>query len=312
MKISHSRTFSFPVAALVLAGFCTAPVALASRRSVDEHHVADPQGQVEINNVSGQIEIVGWDKPEIEAAGTLGADVERLEITSAGSRTTIRVIRKESGGMHFSIRVKDPGDADLVIHVPQGSSLIASLVDSDLKVRALQGDQEVETVSGDVITDAARELRVQTVSGDIRVTAGPRSTALELGTVSGDIQVTGGGGDVNFSSVSGTGTLALGTVSRARIKTVSGNYHVTTGFAADGRLEAESVSGDFTFEFTGAVPPASFDVQSFSGDLKSCFGPKAVSERHGQGSRFSYQEGAGTGRVRVDTKSGDVSLCTKT
>ena len=282
----------------------------AARRTVDEHRAADPQGQVEIIDVSGRVDVVGWDKAEVAVSGTLGTDVDKLDITTAGTHTTIHVIMKNPGGIHIGFSLGD-GGAELVVHMPQRSSLKTSLVSADLVVKDLLGNQELQTVSGDVRSAAAREVRVRTVSGDVELTAGAESRVVEVGTVSGDVKVTGGGGEVAINTVSGDCHMSLGTLSRARLKTVSGDYHLSAELAADGRLEAESISGDVTIEFGGALPPAEFDLQSFSGDLTTCSGHKPVKEGYGPGSRLTYKEGAGTARVRVDTKSGDVSVCTK-
>lgn len=308
------RTFKFRlVAATSLALYCAgaASPAWAARRAIDQHASADPQGQVEIINVSGRINVVGWEKPEVDVSGTLGPDVDKVDIATAGSRTTIRVVRDESRAHHWGIEQGYGGDADLTVYVPRGSSLTASLVSADISVRDLMGDQELQTVSGEVKTTAARAVRVHTVSGDVQVAAGPDSALLEIGTVSGDQNVTGGHGDVTISTVSGTGKLSLGTITHARLKSVSGDLELTAGLAVDGLLEAQSVSGDVKVEFTNGVPPADFDLHSFSGDLKTCFGQKGEHEHYGAGSRLWYREGAGSARVHIDTSSGDVSLCTR-
>jgi DUF4097 and DUF4098 domain-containing protein YvlB len=116
---------------------------------------------------------------------------------------------------------------------------------------------------------------------------------------------------VSVNTVSGDGVLRLGTASRVKLKTVSGDFQVTVGLTADGRFEAESISGDLGIEFTGAMPAAEYDLQSFSGDLTTCTGRKAQHEGWGPGNRLNFREGAGTARVRADTKSGDVSICSK-
>ena len=297
--------------ALLLVASAAPPAEAAERRSVDEHRAADPQGQVEIVNVAGRVDVLGWDKAEVAVSGTLDADVDKLVITTDGARTSIRVVLEHKSGMHFGIGRGDSGDANLVVHVPLKSSLKTSLVSADLVVKDLQGDQELQTVSGDVRSTAAREVRVHTVSGDVNLTAGAASRVLEIGTVSGDVEVTGGGGEVTVNTVSGDCHLSLGSVSRARLKTVSGDSMLSAGLAADGRLEVETVSGGVGIEFNGGLPPADFDLQSFSGDLSTCFGKKPVKEGYGPGSRLSYREGAGTAKVRVDTKSGDVTICSK-
>ena len=281
----------------------------AATRTVDEHRPAEAAGQVEIQNVAGRVEVVGWDKPEVAVNGTLGGDVERLDIASAGSRTTVRVVMHESHGVSFGWH--GGGEANLVVHVPARSSLTTTLVSADVSVTGVAGDQELHTVSGSVTASAQHEVRVNTVSGDVHLTAGPESRRIEVSTVSGDLSVSGGAGELTVTTVSGDGTLTVGALSRAHVKTVSGDFTITADLATDGRLEAESVSGDFRINFAGAIPPAVFDLQSFSGDLSTCFGRKAAHEGYGPGSRLSFQEGAGSARVRVDTKSGNVTLCNK-
>ena len=311
MKIPQTRSSILPAAVLALAATCSAPAAWAARPGVDEHAAADEHGQVELFNISGRIEVVGWDKPEVAASGTLGGSHQRVDISSSGTRTTVRVVHGVPGDKDWGVSFGEGGETNLIVHVPRGSSLEVSLVSSDIAIRDVQGDQELQTVSGNVTTAAVGDARIHTVSGDIQLTAAPQSKLLELSTISGNLHVTGGGGDVSVNTVSGDGTLALGTVNHAQFKAIHGNYHVSLGLAPDGRLEAESISGDMTIDFSGALPPADFDLQSFSGDMKTCFGQQAIRERYGPGSRLSFREGSGSARVRIETKSGDVTLCTK-
>jgi hypothetical protein len=109
--------------------------------------------------------------------------------------------------------------------------------------------------------------------------------------------------------VSGNAKVQLGAVSHGRFKTISGNVSAALSLAPDAELEGESVSGNLRFDFP-AAPGAQFDVQSFSGDIDSCFGPKPESDRHRPGSRLEFKSGDGSGHVHIETKSGDVHLCT--
>jgi hypothetical protein len=59
------------------------------------------------------------------------------------------------------------------------------------------------------------------------------------------------------------------------------------------------------------TPEADFDIQTFSGDIRSCFGPKPEEARHGPGSRLTFKSGDNRARVRISTKSGDVRMCAK-
>jgi hypothetical protein len=286
----------------------------AEATAVEEHRPADLHGEIDITLLSGKIEVVGWEKPEIAVSGSLGSDSGKVDLAVSGSRATLRVVNKgpTAGPIssHWGLG-EGSGATNLTVHVPRATTVSANLVSAALVIRDLAGEQELRTVSGDVTTTVQRAAHVHTVSGDIDLTAGADSTLLELGSVSGTIRVTGGRGEVSVDTISGDGTFALGMVNRASFKTVSGSDHVRMGLAADGNLEAESVSGDISVDFVGAVPAAQFHLESFSGDLKSCFGPKESHEQYGPGSRLEYTEGPGTGRVHIVSKSGDISLCTK-
>jgi DUF4097 and DUF4098 domain-containing protein YvlB len=272
--------------------------------SVDQHREASPQGAVEIDNVAGSIEVQGWDKPEVAVSGTIGKDVERVDVTGDGNRTSIRVVLPK--GMHWGMR---DGEAHLVIHVPTNSSVSASLVSSDLKVSAVHGALELRTVSGNISGDGGGDLRANDVSGDIHFTA-MAAKRIEVKAISGNIELTGGNTDIEASSVSGDAHLTLGTVSRARFKTVSGNIKATLAAASDAQIDGESVSGDIKLDFAGE-PAADFDVQTLSGDIDNCFGPKPVEPRHGPGKRLTFKTGDTSARVHLTSNSGEVRLCAK-
>jgi hypothetical protein len=275
-----------------------------SATSVDEHRAANPQGAVEINNVAGSIDVQGWDKSEVAVTGTIGADVERVDVTGDANRTSIRVVLPQ--GRNWGMR---DGAAHLIIHVPANSSVTASLVSSDLKVSVVRGSLELRTVSGNISGEGGGDVHANAVSGDIHFTANS-AKVIEVKAISGGITLTGGNADIEATSVSGNVRLTLGTVSRARFKTVSGELSATLGAAADARIEGESVSGSVTLDFASA-PAADFDIETVSGDINNCFGPKPTESRHGAGARLTFKTGEGSARVRVSTRSGDVRLCAK-
>jgi DUF4097 and DUF4098 domain-containing protein YvlB len=288
---------------LLAAGF--APAALAASRPVDQHVAAGAAGTVEIVNVAGNVDLQGWDKTEVAVTGTVGDGVERVDLTASGTHVTLRVVEKKglSGWGH-------DGEAKLVVHVPAQSALDVSLVSADLKLTGLQGDGHLQTVSGDITGESGgASLQLSTVSGDVHLTA-RNARDLRLKTVSGDLMLEGASGEVAFTTVSGDGLLTLGALSRLRLESVSGDMHVKAGLAANGQIEASSVSGDVQFEFAGA-PDADFALEAFSGDIRSCFASgQPVKEKYGPSTRLNFRNGKGGGRVHVDTKSGDISVCT--
>jgi hypothetical protein len=272
-------------------------------RAIQERRPADPQGEIEIFNVSGMVEVEGWDRSEVEVDGHAGDTIEQIDVTSAGRLTSIHVVSRSGRGWGSD------DEAHLIVHVPARSAVTATLVSSGFKVKGLLGDLKVQAVSGNLSGETGGDLRVSSVSGDVRLTARSAKT-IEVKTISGDIKLIGGGGEVEVTTVSGSATIELGEVSRGRFKSVSGDMTVALGLAADGRIDSESVSGELSFQFA-AAPAAEFDVQTFSGDIENCFGPKPIESRYGPGSRLEFQSGAGRGHVRVNTKSGGVRLCVK-
>jgi putative adhesin len=292
-----------PMRACAFALLFAGSVCLAAT-SVDEHRQASPQGEVEIDNVAGMIEVQGWDKPEVAVTGSIGKDVERVEVTGGGNRTSIRVVLPR--GQHWGMR---DGEANLLIRVPTNSSVSASLVSSDLKISAVRGALDLRSVSGNITGEGGGDVRANDVSGDIHFTANA-AKRIEAKAISGSIVLTAGNADIEATTVSGDAHLTLGTVSRARFKTVSGDFSARLGAAADAQIDGESVSGDISMEFA-SEPAADYEVQTLSGDIENCFGPRPVEPRHGPGKRLTFKTGETSARVHLTSNSGDVRLCTR-
>jgi DUF4097 and DUF4098 domain-containing protein YvlB len=302
MSPSLSGTRRVRIGAIAVFGFALPWSLVHAGRAIEERRPADPQGQVEIVNVAGSVELSGWNRAEVEVSGSAGDNVERVDVNTTGARTSIRVVPR-SGGW------RNECQASLTIHVPAKSSISASLVSADLQISGIQGDVALQTVSGDVRGEVGGNLHANTVSGNVRLTT-HSANAIEIKTISGDIQVSGGGGDVEITTVSGDAKAELATLTRGRFRSISGDVSAVLALGADAQLEGESVSGSIRFDFA-TMPAADFDVQSFSGAIDSCFGPKATESRYGPGSRLMFKNGDGHARVRVDTKNGDVHLCVK-
>src|ERR1700761_1098520 len=103
---------------IAICAFAAVPwCASQAATDVNEHRAADPRGTVEISNVAGDIKILGWDQAQVDVTGTIGKDVERVEVSGDGSRTIVRVVLPE----HQSGRTDS--EAHLVIHVPLNSAI---------------------------------------------------------------------------------------------------------------------------------------------------------------------------------------------
>jgi hypothetical protein len=282
----RSQTTTLAAIALCLA----APLARAGT-PIDKHAPADPKGQVEISNTTGKVTVTGWDRNEVAVTGTLGDGSERLDFVSGDKLTRVQVVLP-SKAWHTE-------DSELVVKVPAGSSVSVNTVSADIQVQGVNGSQRLQSVSANVATQAAAEdVEIKTVSGDLTVTGSDRKGLLTMTTVSGNATVTHVAGEVNGSTVSGDFRLGLGAVDRSRLRTTSGDLSLAAFLPADGRLDI--------------APPLNveFDVSSFSGEIRNCFGPKAArTDEYGPGKELRFTEGKDAARVRVKSLSGDVSVC---
>jgi hypothetical protein len=273
-----------------------------AERSIDLSRSADPTGTVEFSELAGSVQFVGWDRSEVQVAGTLGDGIDSVDLSGSSGRTIIHLVLRAGVSNHG-------GEARLVIHVPVASAIAATTVSADLELHGIRGDAKLQTVSGDVSGDMGGGLHASTVSGSVRLTA-RETRSIEIKTISGDVHLSGGSGELEITTVSGTVSVDRGSLTRGRFKSVSGTVSVQLALASDADLSAESVNGDVSFNFS-APPAAEFDVQSFSGDIENCFGPAPEKSRYGSGSRLMFKNGDARARVRIDTKSGDVKLCGK-
>jgi DUF4097 and DUF4098 domain-containing protein YvlB len=288
---------------LVALVLLAAPPAFAGT-PINERAPAAADGRVEVSNTSGSVVVTAWPRNEVEVTGTLGDGSERLEFSSAGQTTRVKVVLPKVSSHVDS--------TDLVIKVPAGSSLAVNTVSADVRAQGVRGAQRLQSVSGNVQTEvAAEDVECKTVSGNVAVTGNGQAALLTITTVSGDASVARVAGEVNGNTVSGNFTIAMGDASRSRLRSTSGDLGLKARLAADARLDLESISGDVRLDLAPPVS-AEFDVSSFSGDIRNCFGPKPVhTSEYAPGSEWRHREGQGTARVRIKTLNGDIQVCNK-
>jgi hypothetical protein len=297
---TNRRTVILLTSALLLASALqSCNVAVADSRAVNIHKAAAPDGAVEIENVAGQVDVTGWDRAEVEVTGTIGERVERVDVNTSAGHTTVRVVLPQQTWGHGNGM-----EAELVVHIPRKSLLTATLVSAGITTRGLQGQQQLRSVSGAIDGELTHEAKINTVSGAVKLAAG--AGPLEVNSVSGTITVKRAAGDIRVGTVSGRADLELAAVTRANIHTVSGGVSASGSLASGAELEAGSISGSLQFTLKGS---ADYDIQSFSGTIDNCFGPKPQRSDYGPGVHLAFREGDASARVRLRTQSGSIQLC---
>ena len=276
----------------------------ASAEEVNETIDAAPNGQVDIINIAGSVEVYGWSKNSVEVTGELGERVEELVVERNGDKVLVKVKVPQ----HSSSKVA----SDLTIRVPTASSLDVTTVSADIEVEDVSGEQDLHTVSGDIDTEAAdNDVSAESVSGDVDVTGESKDAETSATTVSGDVTLFRVSGAVAAEAVSGDVTVDEGSFDRASMNSVNGDIIFQAELRKGGKLTVETVNGDVDVLLSGSVS-AKFDVDTFNGEINNCFGPEAErTSKYTPGWELSFTEGDGDGRVVMSTLSGDVDICNK-
>lgn len=290
-------------ALLCVATLASERAAFASQ-PIDQRVPADLHGTLEINNTAGSIHVTGWDRAEIQINGELSSSAERLDVQQQGKTVTIRVITRIGMSTH--------GGSDLEIKAPFANSLRVSAVSADIDVRGMSADQRLQSVSGDVQTEAAgADLVLKSISGDLKLRGKNAPVRITLSTVSGNASLLNVGGELDLDTVSGDVEIEMNSISRARMKTISGDIVMAGRLAAGARIDVSSVSADLHMRWPGAES-ANVDAETFSGDISSCFGNVAVQRAtYGPGSSWRYTSAGATADIHLKSMSGSVNVCNR-
>jgi DUF4097 and DUF4098 domain-containing protein YvlB len=286
------------LALILLSLSATAAIA----ESVDRRTDAASDAAVTIINTAGSVEVTGWSRNEVEVSGDLGSGVAELIVERDGNEIEITVKGPESGDRNIS--------SDLVIKVPENSSLEIAGVSADIEVENVLGTLQLQSVSGDINGEVhAADIEVVTVSGDVEIQGDDEVAHTELSTVSGDIEAQNLSGDVAVGSVSGDLVLVNSSFDRVSMDTTNGDIVFDAGLSENGTISVETINGDVDINFSEPVS-ARFDIETFNGDIRNCFGPDPVrTSEYTPGTELKFSEGDGKGRVTIKTLNGDLRLC---
>lgn len=273
----------------------------ASEETFDRTVAAEANGSVVISNVSGSVEVRGWDRNEVHVKGELDEDVKRVDVETGGGRTMIKVVLP--GSTH------NGGEAHLTVSVPRNSSVEVSAVSADVTSRGVSGTQRLNSVSGEIDAEVAGDSSsVKTVSGDLRVRGNGKPVSLRASSVSGSLDLTNFAGKLDVVTVSGSAIAQLGEASEIRGRTTSGDLEIRAQLGRGARVDVEAVSGDVTLRL-GPPVGVSMEIESFSGDIHGCLAKGVERSKYGPGSRLNIRTVEDGPRVRAKTLSGDIDIC---
>lgn len=196
-----------------------------------------------------------------------------------------------------------------------GFCFLPSIVYEIYIPNSYQNEISITTTSGDIKINALEEqysnIKLVSVSGDIKLDGRILTDKLNLKTTSGDIQI----GYVKSTSInmnSVSGDIEGGTIesNETTIKTTSGDIELDW---ISGEIEATSVSGDIELEYFNPIGNSNF--KTTSGEIEVMLDKNASVKMHGDSVsgdiRFPHSEsilGTGEHSITFKTTSGDVKV----
>jgi len=191
--------------------------------------VSQPVQRLDVNNVSGEVQVEGWDKDTVEvhyvkqARGSEALRDFRIDILVDGGTLRVRPVYAQPAGLRFgpvSFDIKVPSTLkEIKVHNVSGRIGVANL--------STDVSQELETVSGAIQSERSGDLRIKSTSGaiDFSFTGANLYARSVSGRIEGKIRGLQQGGSVEVETVSGSLDLAAfrGLDAQLRLQSVSGS-----------------------------------------------------------------------------------------
>jgi hypothetical protein len=230
---------------------------------------------------SGQIQVHGWDRPEVKVTAT---SVRQLELQGGGANPAQRVdvlASNRPGGAPGEFAVSEcRGVTDLSINMPKGATVEIQVRSGDIEV-AQVAEARIKAISGDInLSNITRAVEASTIGGDLSLVNS--RGRIRLTTIGGDIDAADilnvEPGD-DFSAHTTSGDIDLVNVAHARLSaaTTSGLITLTGKLARRGTYEFNSISGDIVLN----LPPDSafrINARSPQGSIATEFAVRSTSD----------------------------------
>lgn len=193
-------------------------------------------------DTGGNVEIAGWDKPEIAVTVAIGGDdADRVNVDFEPSSSGLRVHsdcekhRHADIDLHFTIKVPDMCDVSID---SKGGEIAIQGVEGELSGKTMGGALELARVKGGI--------RLETMGGAVKVedseadgTVSTMGGEVTIRNVKGNLKGSTMGGSVTYDNV--TGRSASSGDEDVHISTMGGDIKIGK---AEGKVNAKTMGGD--------------------------------------------------------------------
>jgi DUF4097 and DUF4098 domain-containing protein YvlB len=238
-----------------------------------EAHALKPGGRVAVENFNGSVEIVGWEKDQVEINATKYAPTQgllsmmKVEVTATADTVRVRVIRPDfrRGNMGARMTISVPRKVELERIQSSNGTLRVSDVEGAAHMRTSNGTIRVSKLLG--------SLEATTSNGaiEVRDLKGNASLATSNGRISADLSGTQSGAANRFQTSTGPIDVRLegSLASDVRAHTSNGSVTLRLPASINARLNASTSNSTVSTDFDLMVHGGAISKRHMSGTLGS-------------------------------------------
>ncbi len=285
------------------------------RFTISKSFDVDPGGRLEVNNISGNIRVITWDKKSVSIRDRIRLDVftgeearevaERIKDGYSSIGNTVSINGR--GGWHHhdrNLEITVPPKFDIDIHTSNGNIFASNLegfVDlktsnGNIDLQAIHGEVDVKTSAGNLILENIRgRIEGKTSGGNIQLR--DIYELVDVRTSGGNIRVVNAKKDINVRTSGG----------RISVRQAGGNINAKT---SGGSVEVEDCSGEANLRTSGGDIEAinignRLEMKTSGGDvLARNVNGTVIAQTSGGDLELEDIRGA----VRAETSAGDVDV----
>lgn len=236
--------------------------AAQAQRKLNDRRAALPAGFVRIFMLSGQVNVIGWDRDSLVVTGIVHeTSQEKFMIGTTAQGAKLGIWSEHEAALQ---------PANITVYVPARSQVWVKTTSATVNVSNVAGGVDVFSVSGNVtVSGAPRALYAETMGGAINSSVSSASARLK--TASGAIKSSGSVADLAAISVSGDIHAAPARFGRARFESVDGHIRYYGAVPAASVMEVINHAGAITLVIP-ARTVADFAFNLYEAELEDEFG----------------------------------------
>jgi hypothetical protein len=212
-------------------------------------------GHVVVENVSGDVSVVGYDGEVVSVAGFKeGREPDKVEVVDRSEAGVVRL------GVRYAPRYRGDAGVRFEVRVPRSVRFQIekiSTASGDVKISGVTGDVRVTTASGRIeVRDVRGDVRLGAASGDVVLSdiAGSVSAETASGNVEAELARFEGAPVMSFTAASGNVRVRLASHLGASVSMSSAGGEVTTDFPVEVRTDPHSGHRSARGEIGGGGP----------------------------------------------------------